>query len=360
MKIVVYSPTYHPIIDGTSIQAIRLVKELSKKHEVYGLGYAVNRDICLDKKLLTINDNIERLLPDYLDESGKFPKLSGASIVLRLADIIPDIVHIRGWYQFEAVKEIFNASKSMNSITYWHGDGLHECHEAYKNNQKYVDCISNAVLKDVNFIGNSSQDTKLFINMGIPKNRIFEIAPFLQESAYNTKDWNNPRIITIGRFFDFKRQNKVIDVSQKINPKLDVIVAGASDTQYFTKFLEKNKSKASIIIDPSDSLVKTLYDTSTHFVLASEIETLGIVTLESIKAGCVPLARKIGGIKSYLSDTYLFESDVEMESKLRFLLKPDNALTAYNELQLLRDSLSNTAILKKLYDIYEKSARLSK
>lgn len=110
MKILVYSPTFNPVKDGTSIQATRLFKMLSKKHESYGLGYAVDRDLQFNGQLMKIKDRIERMTPDFLNKTDRFPKLSGKNASLRINQIQPEIVHIRGWYQFDAVKSVIIAA----------------------------------------------------------------------------------------------------------------------------------------------------------------------------------------------------------------------------------------------------------
>ena len=191
MKIVVYSPTFYPVLDGTSLQATRMFNELKPIFKVFGIGYAVNRNIIFDEKLLQISDCITRLLPDSDEGSNQFPKLSGYNASIRIKEIKPDIVHIRGWYQFIALYTIINESLKSHCRIYWHGDGLHECHETFKNNREYIQIIEKAIQKNVNFIGNSEEDKVLFLKLGIPENKIFIITPFLPEIQSTHKDWPN-------------------------------------------------------------------------------------------------------------------------------------------------------------------------
>lgn len=360
MKIAIYSPTFYPVKDGTSIQASRMAKQLSTDYQVFSLCYAVDRDIQPQKHLLSIRDGVDRLPSDCItniDKQRKFPKLSGKAVASRLENIMPDIIHIRGWYQFDASTEIISRLSNLNTRIYWHGDGLQECHEANKRDIEYYHAIWHAISHEVNFIGNSSQDTKMFLGLGIPSPNIFEIAPFLQETSRPSRDWNSPRVLSVGRFFEYKRHDLVIKAVKKIHPEQNIVIAGASDTAYFKEFIKRYKTEAKIMASPSEGLLNILYDSSTHFVLASEVETLGIATLEAVNSGCVPLARKIGGITSYLHEELLFQANNELESKLRFLLDPSNAITANDSLSGLRKRLSNRAILEDLQKIYIQSPK---
>src|SRR3989344_2578761 len=100
--------------------------------------------------------------------------------------------------------------------------------------------------------------------------KIFEISPIINTSIERRlRDWDKPRILTLGRFFSYKGHEKVIDAVRKIDQNIELIVAGATDTDYFQEFLDGNNGRATIIADPSNQLVNKIYAMSTHFVLAS-------------------------------------------------------------------------------------------
>lgn len=353
MRIVVYSPTFSPVRDGTSMQASRLARALSRRHEVHALGYAVNRDMKRDIDLLKLKDRVERLPPDSVPGLEEFPRLSGQLAALRVRELGPRIVHICGWYQFDAVKALISSSSLSGAKIYWHGYGLHESHMSNKDKTDYWEILSYAIKSSICFIGNSAEDRELFLEIGVPENAVFIVQPFLQDARTGTKDWNHSRILSVGRFFEFKGYEKTIEVARKIDAGMDIIIAGASDTNYSESFFSRNRGRATIVANPSEDLMGKLYSFSTHFVLASKIESLGIATLEAVRAGCIPLARWIGGIGTYLPGKFLFRSDSELESKLRLLLGPIEAKKAHEELAGLRDSLSNDAAMKRLYEIYE-------
>ena len=82
MRIAIYSPTFYPVIDGTSIQSKRQVDLLSKDYDVRGISFLVDREIKECKMLEEVEDGIIRIKPTYSDSPKKrFPSLKGENIV---------------------------------------------------------------------------------------------------------------------------------------------------------------------------------------------------------------------------------------------------------------------------------------
>jgi glycosyltransferase involved in cell wall biosynthesis len=328
---------------------------VSDRHEVQVVTFSVDRDIKKTVYETCRQDNVLRIKPTYLNYNNKFPVLCGKDIANRIRDLKPDIVHIRGWYQLSVIESIIDKLKNSSIIIIWHGDGLHESHEYFKENPRYKRLIRKAIDCKVKFWSNSIEDSNLFLSLGIASNRIFFTPPIIGKFIkFNHKNFFSPKILTLARFFKYKSHEDVFRVANKINTKAEVILAGAADTDFCKELIRKlDRKNVTFVLNPSDDLVGKLYSFATHFVLASKKETLGISTLEAVYAGCVPLARNIGGISTYLPQDLLFKHYNEFKNKLKNILFPSIASQKVTELEKIRKQLSRNRIKKQIEKIYE-------
>jgi glycosyltransferase involved in cell wall biosynthesis len=354
MKIAVYSPTFFPVIDGTSIQAKRQVELISQGYNVKGITFSIDRDIKYSKNLQKLDDGIKRVKPKYIDNQ-KFPSLSGEAIVSELDKFAPDIIHIRGWYQFNAINDILDNSYKKNLKVFWHADGLHECHEKFREDEFYKKVVKKAVDYKTIFIGNSSYDLEILLKIGVDKKNFRPVPPILGKNMNtNEKDWSNPKILSLARFFNYKKHEDVFEVAKSIDKNLEVILVGASDSKDAEKIIKNlNKQNAILVLDPSDVLVNDLYNSATHFVLASDRETLGISVLESISFGCIPLVKRNKGIVSYVSEEFIFDDNITMREKLSSAIKPEKAKELDCKLKDVREKLSLEKIKSEFVKIYQ-------
>ncbi len=345
MRIVVYSPTWFPVRDGTSIQAERLARLLEEHNEVNRLSYAVDRNV---QRIEAPVNNVEYARPSYRRDA-KFPQLDGAAIAARIMKLRPDIIHIRGWYQFTAVDAILDAATESGSSVYLHPDGLHECHDRFVGQGDYSRTIKKAIPCATNFISNSAADDKIFRSVKIPRERTFKIPPIVPEIRCNKK-WDRPSLLTVARFFPYKGHMQVWNSFKCTGPWSGVVLAGAADCAKSIPVVSSLvKQAAPLWLNPSDKDLERLYLDSSHFVLASSRESLGIATLEAVCAGCIAFARSIGGIPSYLPDDFLFDSDDELTYKLSQSVGEDTARALDAQLENLREYLAVDNV-RKLYE----------
>jgi hypothetical protein len=355
VKIAVYSPTIFPVIDGTSIQANRQIDLLSSDYQVKGFSFAVDRNINYSPFLEAINDKILRLNPDYIQSGNSFPVLNGKEIGKNIKKYNPDILHIRGWYQFNAIENIIDSLKGNDVGIYWHTDGQHECHSHFSKDRGYREFMDKVEDSDMKFIGQTNHDFKILNAMGMGKNRYFQIPPILPNCTKEDKDWNNPVVFSLARFFDYKGHEKVYDEMQKINHGSEVLLAGASDSEDSDNVINRLRIHgASLVLNPSNRLVNELYNQSTHFVLASDRETLGIAALEAVLFGCIPIVKRNMGISSYLPSKFIYEEDGDLRAKLEETLPPKVASTLSLELNKVREELSSESVRNKFDLLYRK------
>jgi len=354
MRVLIYTPTYPPVVDGTSIQAARLAAHLAAWHHIHVLTYAVNRDIRPARKDVTQEPFVEKISAEYSDASSRFPQLSGWTPAKRISEIRPDIVHIRGWYQLRAVESVLDAALKVSARVLWHGDGLHECHRRFSEVPAYRRLLHKAMMSGVTFVANSREDFVVYEEAGIGTSRIIVIAPFMPAAARPyPKDWSRPRILSLGRFFHYKGHADAVSLIRSVTDA-EIWLAGAADSADAPSILTSLTGKGvRLFPDPTDEQVHDLYSQATHFVLASARETLGIVTLEAVAYGCIPLVRKTGGIKSYLPDAHLFCDTGDFRRKLRFLISQETMMAKVVErLGVVRERLEPAAIIGVLESYY--------
>jgi glycosyltransferase involved in cell wall biosynthesis len=354
MRIVIYSPNFPPIIDGTSVQAKRLFDLLKKQHKVFALSYSVNRDIKYDRKLLNIKDEIERIKPIFVDRKNKFPTLDGENIIKKIEYIQPEIIHIRGWYQLNVVEKLIDYGTKNKISIIWHCDGLHECHNNFKKDISYNKLLKKAINSKIIFVGQTKYDYKILFSLGVKKELFFLIPPIIPEvEKFILKDWNKPVVLSVGRFFNYKNHEVVVDSIKTVNSDVDVIIAGATDNQDSNRIIKKIKNRCTLLLDPSEKILMNTYRCSTHFILASTRETLGIVALEALKYGLIPIVRKNFGIQSYLPKSLLFNSKNELVRKIKNILIPINAKRISIKLGKVIKHLNNEEILRSYNIIYK-------
>ncbi len=353
MKIVIYSPTFFPpIIDGTSVQAARQVNILSAQHEVYGITYSIDREI-REVSPREYSDKVERIRPDYLKNSeGRFRQLSGNRVIKRIKEIKPEVIGIRGWYQLNVVDRIVDNFATRSRI-YWHVDGLHECHEMFRNTSHYKSLIEKAIKLRVEFVVNSDKDVEILQSMEIDNGQIHRLSPILRVTKHVKKDWKTPNLLTVGRFFPYKNHNLVYEWVNEVDKNIELNLVGVADGLE-SELLVQNLARkgARLVINPSEELVNKLFSRTTHFLLASEVESLGVATLEAVCSGAIPLVRRIGGISSYLPRRFLFDNRLDFQAKLKHLLDPKKASDESKNLETLRHNLSVEKVSKTLIDMY--------
>lgn len=346
-KIVVYSPTFYPVIDGTSIQAKRLHDLLSQNNEVTGIGFSVDRD--MNKIEVLESDNIIRLLPEYKSKE-KFPVLSGKPITEAIKNIDPEILHLRGWYQFEVINELINNFHDRKIFMY--SDGLHECNEYFSGQTTYFNYIKNAISKKINFIANSNEDIEILTSLGISSKKIFLMPPIINSSTKTNESWETPKFLSMGRFFSYKKHNLVFKSFNEADINGELILAGAADS--YESLIESEKLEragANVVKNPNDEEKSKLYDWATHHVLASNKESLGITTLEAICSNCLPIARKIGGISSYIGDEFLFSNDSELKNKIKMMSNKKIYEELMDKLSTTKLYLMHDSIMKKYEEL---------
>ena len=232
MKLVLYAPTFYPaVVDGTSIQAAREAGLLASDHEVFSLSFAVDRDIRPLVELLADSD-VGRLPPEFIEAefTSRFPLLAGGSLAERIQKINPDVLIVRGWYQLKVIEKVIVSCPNLKIL--WHVDGLHECHDRFKDNAGYWRVIASAIQAHVVVAGLSSFDIPLLTELGFSSSQTCVFPPLVDFLISNeAKQWSTVRFLSLGRFIPHKHHQLVYDEVSRLFPGRPVILAGAADSK---------------------------------------------------------------------------------------------------------------------------------
>ena len=359
MKIVVYAPTFYPpVVDGTSIQAAREAKLLAKENEVYRLTFSVDRDINQIKDIYC-NSKIERLSPIFLDSATRnhFNQLDGSHLSSRIKEINPDVLIVRGWYQLKVIEKILDNCPGQKIL--WHVDGLHECHSHYQKTTYYQRFLSKVCQSEITFAGLSKFDLPLLTELGISNNKTCVVLPFLKKDLFQKKkERSDLRFLSFGRFVPHKRHLFIKKQIVRLFPEKQLIFAGAADSkQSYQCIKELLHQGTQLFLNPTDDLMNFLFMNATHFLSGSMVESLGISTLEAVAANCIPLVRNVGGIKSYLPDDCMYDSDEMFADKLKKLCSLKHTENMSIKLKKLRDRLEPESVYLDLMQVLHRLIR---
>jgi glycosyltransferase involved in cell wall biosynthesis len=191
-----------------------------------------------------------------------------------------------------------------------------------------------AVVCNSNFTQNVA---KLLWHREIPVEKFHVIYPPVDVNRFKkTNLRRKEKISCIGRLDPNKGIDMVIDAFLKIHqefPKLTLTVAGAFNegdvytTTYYPKLKSRidslNNDRISLLVNPSDSKIIQLYNSSRIFANFNPGEHFGICAIESQAAGAIPVIAKGGGQLETVIDGktgFLVENIDEMISSFRDIL----------------------------------------
>lgn len=139
---------------------------------------------------------------------------------------------------------------------------------------------------------------------------------------------NRSGFLFLSRFEPFKRADTVLTVAKAI-PERPFTLAGAvvgGDKDYLAglrqRIAEEHIANVVIVENPSEADVAALLVAHEVFVFPAHYEHFGIVTVEAIQAGLLPLVHDTGGQREIVPyDALRFWSDEELVGRARYALQ---------------------------------------
>lgn len=346
MKILVTVDTYSPLSDGVQNITQNHVEQLSKKgHEVIVL----TQQFSGTKRSETINNiKVHRynLYTKYglhfgeIEEYRKMVKklanevhvmintcIQSATTDLILKDIkelkCKKVLYLHGMYEFSYEKRDL---KSVSSVIKkgWFNLRWTFFYQYYKKNLTYYDEIIN-----LNFFDKATSyfEKKYGYKVKIINNFVED--RFLNYGEVNCK---KDQIVCVSNFSSLKNQLALIDMifDLSIEKKMNLVLVGSEKNEYYIdlrkRYEQLKEKKALIDVEfkiciKRDEIAKIVAE-SKVFVLASKVEKVPVVILESMAVGTPFVSSNIGCVK-YLPGGFIANNDEEFKYYLKLLLKED-------------------------------------
>jgi len=133
-----------------------------------------------------------------------------------------------------------------------------------------------------------------------------ELVQSLFKRPWNKKTARIPLISVVGRFSEQKGLDLIMQSMPEImSSDVKLVVLGKGDERYHKSFLELSKKygdKVSVTIGFDEALAHRIYAGSDFLLMPSKYEPCGLGQLISLRYGCVPIARKTGGLTDTIRD----------------------------------------------------------
>ena len=138
---------------------------------------------------------------------------------------------------------------------------------------------------------------------------------------------NRRGILYLSRLTPYKRPDIMLTVAEKFKD-IRITIAGTpmSNNDTYVESLQRIISErqlvnVDIIKNPSENKVAELLNTHEYFIFPAKHEHFGIVTVEAIQSGLIPIVHNSGGQKEIVPiNNLLFNNDKELLEKISFLL----------------------------------------
>ena len=187
---------------------------------------------------------------------------------------------------------------------------------AVKNAQKIIaplNCVRDDIVKTLNVPSDKIAVTVEGFDSSITKGEVSEKVSEVAKSPY---------FLYVGNAYPHKNLERLIEGFEKLNSKKEkLLLVGKED--FFYKRLRKEKySNVVFLHDVSNAELYHLYANSIAAVTASLMEGFGLLPLEAIGSGTIPLVSNIPAFKEVCSDKaiYFDPNDTDdIAEKLQFI-----------------------------------------
>ena len=339
MKIVFFTDTYTPQINGVVSYINDIANELTKEHEVVIIAPAKKAKI----------EQREKRLKIYWVPSSPFPFYDGYFVAspnyVRISKILddekPDIVntHIPVWLGLLGL--IAAKRKKIPNVVTYHTHLPDYAPHLFKLKNSHIDKITKAAVKKMikhtysmadAVVAPTEELAKELREYGLkkviclPNGVDFNRLRCSEEMIKSIKEKNNIRdkkiVLYLGRLSFEKRVDVIVEAFSKIK-KTDcvLVVAGAGpDSKRLEEYVKKKKYQNIVFIGqvPSNE-VGSVFAMADVFASASDSETFGLTFVESMHFGVPAVGANRFGAKEIIQDKlngFLVEpNDVEGFSK---------------------------------------------
>jgi glycosyltransferase involved in cell wall biosynthesis len=366
MKIIEVTPFFLPSEGGTQRVALNLAREyVAMGHQVSVLtynAYANTEKGLICTALLKRTENYEgiRILRFKYSTFSNIRLSFSIPLSLRLLKMLleqkGDLVHYHGFFYLPNVILVIFACKIARKPVLLTTHGLHEAIFDYSiSNNIFLKLFAFAsmkiVLKNVNaIVALSSADSTALTRLRLSTEKIHCIPNGVDIRKFQDHIYNDglrrkysipcygPLILCVCRISKNKGLEYLLRAGSKLAQKIgyiNILIIGPSVDKQYKADLLKLANNLGISSNthfkegvPDEDLV-SFYKKANLFVLPSEHETLPLVILEAMAAGCPLIATRVGGIPDIVADGktgFLVtpRSEDELFEKMLLVLSDEN------------------------------------
>ncbi len=153
-------------------------------------------------------------------------------------------------------------------------------------------------------------------------------------------------VLFFSRISPNKRPEIILELAKSFK-NINFIIAGSAtggDGEYSnslnSKVDELKLHNLSIIPNPTSIEISTLFSDAEYFIFCAPKEHFGIVTVEAINYGCLPLVHNSGGQKEIVEDEFLRFDDSNLHEKFEAII----SLSKEQKISLLKGLKSHISI----------------
>ncbi len=202
-----------------------------------------------------------------------------------------------------------------------------------KNNTRLIIYVSN-------FVKENCRLKKKGINEYVIYPSIIDDIP---DSKYSDKE---DIIVTVSRIASEKKLDKILKIMENL-PYPHYLIGFSTDRLYLEK-LRTQLKKTKIILDAPEDVKNDYLRRAKIFLNTSENEPFGLVIVEAMAYGVLPIAHKSGGPSEILPREFLYSDEKDAEELIKKYMAEYNE-KIYNEMRQRAREFTKDKVEHKLY-----------
>jgi len=249
-----------------------------------------------------------------------------------------EIIHIFNHFALSKILAERNVSKMVQSI-HFHPDAMKtEYREMLIENQNLFKAI----------IVDSKLHSYLTHYVYIPN--------FVDTDFWLPKDWNQNRIIWVGKFNDVKNYKLLMKITDITNREF-IIVDGLSwlptSKEYKKIIKRKYGNRVKIYTEVDENVLRNLYQESSHMLITSKYEGTPLSLLEAMSCGVIPVSTPVGNIPNIIkhgNNGFIYNS---CDEAINYLSYYSDKMKRRAREEMVKN-FSQEEITSKYFEVYEK------
>lgn len=380
MKVLMVTPSYHPILGGTETYVRQLTQKLNQTGvhaDVMTLNMnakwnPASRDDIRQENGFKLS-RVSAYNPHVLNFHGHsfYGELFNAHVIPRLNFAREfdnyDIIHFHDDTDFSfPFFSYITRGKSNPTLLHFHT--IPFTYTRYKRN-----FLLGALLRRVAdvYVGLSKYTTRFMLELGLPKAKIVTIPNAVDTETFRPNDSKkmDNLILSVGRIIPEKGLDVLLKAMFNLKTRTQVVIIGtAENDSYFSgiqhliqRINDRTEHKVSYLGPIHGNALIDWYQKATIFAAPARKEHFGIANIEALACGTPVVASAVGGVPDVVKDGFdgvLVPPDqsLALASALETLLENKKLRESYgrNGRMMAEKFFSWNTVLEKVVRIYKK------